>query len=108
MRLKPGCVTWKDYLNLYNRYPDLVWKDHKTGKKVFMATAKSDDNLRHQIESNGGKNDVIVVHNWVASPEEAKAGRWQFMGHCGAQQNHESTDIAERNTCDQAVVGLGY
>jgi hypothetical protein len=73
-----------------------------------MATAKSDDNLRKQIESNGGKNDVIIVHNWIANPEEVKAGRWQFMGWCGAQQHQENTDIAERDTCDQLVVGLYY
>jgi len=71
---------------------------------VFMATATSDSNIKNQIESNGGKNNVVVVNNWVAKPEEAKAGRWQFMGRCGAQQDRESSDIAGRNTCDQAVV----
>ena len=98
------CVTWRDYLDLYDKYPDLVWKDPKTGKKVFMNTAKSDPDLKRQVESNKGKNDVIVVNNWVANNKEAADGRWQFMGRCGGQSGQEVTDIVGRTSCDQSVV----
>ena len=73
---------------------------------VFMGTADSDANVKRQIESNNGKNNVVVVNNWVANVNEANAGRWQFMGHCGGQNGQDVTDIVDRNSCDQAVVSI--
>ncbi len=89
---------------MYEKYPDLIWKDSKTGKKIFMGTATSDPNVKKQIESNNGKNDIIVINNWVATVEEAGAGRWQFMGHCDEKFGKPSTDIISKDTCNQAVV----
>ena len=71
-----------------------------------MGTAKSDPNIKQQIESNNGKNDVILISNWVASTSEAHTGRWQFMGDCGNEIDKPSTDIVNRDTCNQAVVRI--
>ncbi len=48
------------------------------------------------------------MHNWIANPEEEKTGRWQFMGWRHRQQHQQNTDIAERDTCNQLVVGLTH
>ena len=71
-----------------------------------MGTKASDSHIKQQIESNNGKNDVIVINNWVANTTEAHSGLWQFMGCCGAEAGHCSSDIIDRSTCDQLMVRL--
>jgi hypothetical protein len=39
----PGGTLWQNALNLYNTYPDLVYKDPVSGKKVFFTPSDNQD-----------------------------------------------------------------
>jgi hypothetical protein len=86
-RVVTGC-SWdfiSQILDLYNTasYTDLIWKDPATGKKVFFVPASPDAGFVAQIESNGGKNDILVQEMWALFDTNLyAAGRWSFMSPC--------------------------
>lgn len=90
-----GANTWQDFLALYNdpKYTDMILKDPASGKKVFIAPTNSkyppDPSIIAQIESNGGRNDVIVQQMWANLKDEEYAnGTWSFMSPCRAGLPH--------------------
>lgn len=86
-RATTGCTLWQNVLDLYNNasYADLVFKDPVSGKLVFFVPDSPDAGLVAQIESNGGRNNVIVQEMWALfDPALYPQGRWAFESPCTA------------------------
>lgn len=66
--IPPGGTLWQNALDLYNQYEDLVYHDPASGKMVFFvpqAGSSPDPSILAQVQSNGGRNNVIVVQMWA-------------------------------------------
>ena len=111
---KSGASTWtweKLRTALYDdpAYDDLVLRDKKTGRKVLFAVENGgfplDAGALAAAESNGGKNDVLVVPMWGnLSAAELAAGRASWMQPCEAPgpPNGDlqfTTLVAHQNPC---------
>eukprot|EP01121_Diplochlamys_sp_Union-15-3_P014167 TRINITY_DN4485_c0_g1_i2.p1 TRINITY_DN4485_c0_g1~~TRINITY_DN4485_c0_g1_i2.p1 ORF type:complete len:586 (-),score=88.64 TRINITY_DN4485_c0_g1_i2:53-1558(-) len=96
--LPAGANVYQIYLDtLYNNqsYSDLVLKDPKTGKKVWFTTETPDPSLVSTVESNGGRNDIIVQKIWALfSPSVYDQGLWSFMSPC-VNNGVQSTSVAQ-------------
>lgn len=81
-----GGTLWQNALALYNAYPDLVYKSPVDGRLVLFvpdAGAGPDPGIMAAIESNGGRNNVVVVRMWANfNPSEYASGLWGFMSPC--------------------------
>jgi len=86
-RLVAGCTTYPDILSLYNNDTynslDLIQRDPKSGKKMWITPANPDPSIVATVESNGGRNDIVVQEMWALFDEsEFNQGRWSFMARC--------------------------
>lgn len=64
--LRAECTMHPVVLALYNdpRYEGLVQRDG-SGKKVWFTPAGPDPTLVATVESNGGRNDIVVIQMWA-------------------------------------------
>jgi len=101
---------WQRYLNLYNdaNYSDLVLRDPYSGKKIMFIVASGDPNTTpdqiviDQIESNGGRNDVLVMRTWAYGAQAAMtSGQHAWMESCRTSQGIPTTTIDPTQPCWQ-------
>ena len=88
-----GDTLWQQYLDrIYNNasYEDLILKS-RDGRKVFFVVWfpwAINQTAVDAIESNGGRHDIVVVHNWLSpfgyDPEWYNNGTWTFLAPCVA------------------------
>lgn len=88
-----GDTLWLQYLaRIYNNasYDDLIMRADD-GRKVFFVVWfpwAINQTAVETIESNGGRNDIVVVHNWLSpsgyDPEWYSNGTWTFIAPCVA------------------------
>ena len=78
-----GSDMYTRWLALYNNvtYAPLVHRDARTGKKIFFVPPNGDAAIIAAVESNGGRNDVVVQQMWALNSLEA-AGQWSFFAPC--------------------------
>lgn len=100
-----GAEQWQKYVALYDdpAYDGLVMHDKKTGKKVFFVTdnsSKPDPTILAQIESNGGKQDIVVQRMWTIGATDTSVDRWSFMSACMAN-GQATTSIVGQASCAQ-------
>jgi hypothetical protein len=87
----PTGSLWEKYINgAYSNpaYADLLFKDEKTGKKVFFTTANPTAALVQKIEASG---EIVVVTMWALHDGYAR-GEWSFMAPC-TQSGSRSTSV---------------
>lgn len=78
-----GGSLWQNVLDVYNNasYTDLVYTYN--GKQVFFVPENSDPALVTAVESNGGRNNVVVVTMWAQfAPSLFSQGEWAFFSPC--------------------------
>lgn len=83
-RLVTGCTLHTAVLALYNNplYDALVTRN-KDGRKVFFTPASPDPAIVALVESNGGRNDIVVIQMWANfAKSEYSQGVWTFMSPC--------------------------
>lgn len=103
-----GSTQWKGYQALYANaaYDGLVMRDKKSNKKVFFvvdppdAGRFPDAGILGQVQSNGGKNDVIVQRMWTIGKTDPAVDRWAFMSYCQAG-GKDTTSIVGAGACNQ-------
>jgi hypothetical protein len=107
-----GATLFQRYLDLYNdpAYDDLVFRDSKSGKKVmFYVNTRVDPQIVQEMESNGGRNDVVAVPMWAEFPvSDYSDGVWGFFSPCttgGSSARYTSTVIYNDNP--RHHLGLG-
>jgi len=87
-KLTTGCTTFQaDLDSIYNNATydslGLVQRDPASGKKLWITPNNPDPALVAKVESNGGRNDVIVQEMWAEfGAESFDSGRWSFMARC--------------------------
>lgn len=99
-RSQTGCTLWQQALNIYNNetFSPLIYRDPQSNKKVFFVPSDPDPSIVSQIESNGGRNDVLVQEMWALfDPSIYAQGRWAFESPCSTSKHGYTT----------SVVGLG-
>ena len=105
--------TWEEvFAGLYDapEYDDLILRDKVSGKKVLFAVENGgfpmDSGAVAAAESNGGKNDVMVVPMWGnLSAADLAAGRASWMQPCEAPGPPDgalqfTTLVAHQNPCN--------
>lgn len=83
-RLVSGCTLHTAVLALYNNplYDQLVARN-SDGRKVFFTPASPDPALVALVESNGGRNDIVVITMWANFAKSMYSqGVWTFMSPC--------------------------
>lgn len=104
-----GSTLWQNVLDLYNAYPDMVYKDPISGKLVvFLPDTGSDDpTIVAALESNGGRNNVIVQGMWAEfDPHEYSQGKWGFFSPCMTNGAYDNSVVGRGrgiSGCGQAV-----
>lgn len=98
-RIPAGGDLYLRWLDLYNNatYAPLVFRDPASGKKLFFVPPGGDAAIIEAIESNGGRNDIVVQQIWALNSLESE-GQWSFFAPC--------TDAAGRYYTT-SVVGRG-
>ena len=84
-RLVTGCTLHSQILDIYNNntFDSIVYRDPKTGKKVFFVPDQPDPSLIMIVESNGGRNDILVQEMWALFGNQTyDSGRWAFESPC--------------------------
>jgi len=101
-RLVAGCTTYPSILSLYNsaNYSSAeLFLKAPNGKRVFFVPSDPDPALLALVESNGGRNDIVVQVMWALMPEASyAAGEWAFMSPCIDPATHGYTT---------SVMGMG-
>ena len=80
-----GCTLHTSILGIYNNatLSELIYRDPVTGKMVFFVPDSPDASIIAEIESNGGRNNVIVQEMWALFGNATYAsGRWAFESPC--------------------------
>lgn len=84
-----GSTLWQNCLALYNNasYSSLIPTDPTSGKQVFFVphnpTLPPDASIVAAIQSNGGRNNVVVVSMWADFPAtDYGTGLWGFFSPC--------------------------
>ncbi len=111
-RLNAGGTLWQNCLDAYNNasYADLVLKDPATGKMVFFTPLDADPTVQGLVESNGGRNNIVVQTMWALfdPAEYVTQGLWGFMTPCTAEDNkgnlQYTTSVVGR---DRGATGCG-
>ena len=83
-RAVTGCTLHSQVLDIYNNatHSGLVYRDPATGKKVFFVPDDPDAAIVAEIESNGGRNDIVVQEMWALFVNTSAPGRWAFESPC--------------------------
>ena len=84
-RLVSGCTLHSQILDIYNNatFDSIVYRDPASGKKVFFVPDQPDPALITIVESNGGRNDVLVQEMWALFGNGTyDSGRWAFESPC--------------------------
>jgi hypothetical protein len=84
-RAVTGCTLHQQVLDsLYNNatLSAVVYRDPASGKKVFFVPDQPDAAIVAEIESNGGRNDVLVQEMWALFVNSSAPGRWAFESPC--------------------------
>ena len=85
-RLVVGCTTYPAVLALYNNASYVAADLFLTapgGKRVFFVPSDPDPTLVSEVESNGGRNDIVVQVMWALMPKSSyDSGEWGFMSPC--------------------------
>lgn len=98
-RSEKGATLWQNVLDLYNNasYADLVLT--VGGKQVFFIpktpdNADPDPGVLAQIQSNGGRNNILVVYMWAnLSEEQHKQGIFGFFSECRTPSGVATTSL---------------
>ena len=84
-----GSTLWQNCLALYNNasYSSLIPTDATSGKQIFFVphnpTLPPDASIVAAIQSNGGRNNVVVVSMWADFPAtDYGTGLWGFFSPC--------------------------
>lgn len=93
--------------NLYNlpKYEGLIQKQE--GKKLIFLPSKvtpayGNASLVAEIESNGGRNDVIVRSMMAfLSPDAFEKGTWSFFPMCLTDKNISTVSMVGESSCNQ-------
>eukprot|EP01084_Bolivina_argentea_P016301 30521_1 len=97
-------IEWQDYLNIYNKYSDLVYQYNNKMIYFVMSHTEMNNTVIDLIESNGNKNNVKVMKMWVAGDESVyKTGQWTYMSPCRANNTnylYETTSVEALNKCN--------
>lgn len=95
---------WQNQLQLYNNatYQDLILKWN--GKKVFFVPQTSvDASIVAAVQSNGGRNDIVVVYMWAEfGVAEFEKGLWAFFSP-NTINGQYTTSVAVGPTTDGGV-----
>jgi hypothetical protein len=84
-RLVSGCTLHSQILDIYNNatFDSIVYRDPASGKKVFFVPDSPDQSLIEIVESNGGRNDILVQEMWALFANGTyDSGRWAFESPC--------------------------
>ena len=84
-RVVTGCTLHRQILDtVYNNdtHAGLVYRDPATAKMVFFVPDQPDPALVAEIESNGGRNNVLVQEMWALFVNSSAPGRWAFESPC--------------------------
>ena len=86
-RAVTGCTLHTQILGIYNNatFNKLVYRDPASGKMVFFVPDGPDPAIVAEIESNGGRNDVLVQEMWALFVNSTAPGRWAFESPCTVQ-----------------------
>jgi len=107
-----GATIQQGFLDVYNdpRFDHLIMRDRLTDKKVFFYVDPPDmprwpdPSIMAAIESNGGRNNIILVPMWAYSDHVGgdpwTRGVWQFMAAC-VKNGGLSTAVGDA-PCSQA------
>jgi hypothetical protein len=81
-----GATLFQYFLDrLYNNatYQPLMANDPISGKMLFFVPDNPDPTITAVIESNGGRNNIVVVSMWAQfNPSEFSRGKWAFFSPC--------------------------
>ena len=118
-------VEWKQYLQVYNKYPSMVLKANVTDdinntsvtteKMVYFVLLNPNQTIVDKIASNGGGNNITVVTMWGGgglNPKLIGNGTWTFMYTCraesqGLQQTTSLENITECNLIQSNGSSIG-
>jgi len=86
-RAVTGCTLHSQILDIYNNmtFNPLIYRDPATGKMVMFVPDDPDPSIVAEIESNGGRNNVLVQEMWALFVNTSAPGRWAFESPCSIE-----------------------